>query len=403
MDAASSKDAGAADESSPLKPSEPMSGEGRRRRVSYGCMLNAEEVEITKESLAKTYNIEELVTWRVFLVEKGTVLQCWLLWKQTGTMAILFWGVFICMYFNRFRNFSEFVGSEGSIRAFIAMFSTLIGLLLSFFTALNLARWWQMRTEVEAMNEGCKKLTMLVSQITNDSDLLASIHRYARASLFLVFAASRTRGGSGLDPRLEALKLGLLTEDEASKLEEMNPYMTFVQAETLWVWLAAAMTQLHEQGLTKGAPHYNQLLMACDQGRSGVPSIQAFLETPIPLGYVHLLCLMVKLHNLILTILMALTSVMLSGGEKGFQAVGVFRTAFRAFFMPFLYNAILILNCEVTDPFGEDVMDFDFNRFDINMLSSAKSYHKAAETCPDWLQGKTFAPPVRAEKAATAV
>ena len=53
---------------------------------------------------------------------------------------------------------------------------------------------------------------------------------------------------------------------------------------------------------------------------------------------------MVKLHNFILSVLMALASVMLAAGAAGFNPVGVFRTAFRAFFMPFLYNAILILN-----------------------------------------------------------
>lgn len=247
------------------------------------------------------------------------------------------------------------------------------------------------------MQEGCKKLTLLASQVTKDEIFLETIHRYARAALFLIFAGSRNKDDAK-DPRLEALKAGLLTEDEAQKLEMMNPHMTFVQAETLWVWLANAVTQLHDQGLSKGPPHYCQMLAAVDQGRNGIPDIQAYLETPIPLGYVHLLCLMVKLHNFILTILMALASVMLAGGEKGFQAVGVFRTAFRAFFMPFLYNAILILNMEVSDPFGEDAMDFDFCRYDVNMLMTAKSFTTATKCYPDWLIDKKSGNPRKFQK-----
>merc|ERR1719238_2068091 len=95
---------------------------------------------------------------------------------------------------------------------------------------------------------------------------------------------------------------------------------------------------------------------------------------------------MVKFHNLLLNLLMAMASVMLAGGQKGFQAVGVFRTAFRAFFMPFLYNAILILNSEVTDPFGADAADFNFNMYDVNMLMSTNSFRKAAEQVPDCLR-----------------
>merc|ERR1719399_2703140 len=110
-------------------------------------------------------------------------------------------------------------------------------------------------------------------------------------------------------------------------------------------------------------------MSCCEKRRAAVADIQSFLETPIPLGYVHLLCLMVKLHNFILTVLMALACVMLAGGHNGVQPVGMFRTSFRAFFMPFLYNAILILNQEVTDPFGGDAGDFNWDLYDTGMLA----------------------------------
>merc|ERR1719456_1083901 len=100
------------------------------------------------------------------------------------------------------------------------------------------------------------------------------------------------------------------------------------------------------------------------------------------MGYVHLLCLMVKLHNVILTILMALLAVMHAGGKRGWDEVALFRTCFRAFFMPFLYNAILILNAEVSDPFGNDAADFAFSNYDVGILMSAKSYMKARKNLP---------------------
>jgi len=354
------------------------------------------------EGVSATYDLSTLITWRVFGVLDGTVLQCRTLWIETATTAVLYWLVFGILYNYRFDGFSLMVGKESTIRAFIAMFSTLIGLLLSFYTALNLGRWWSMRMGVQNIEEGCKQLVMLVSQgCSDDQVLLETISRYGRASLFMIFAASQNTQ-DGPAPRIKAVNAGLLLEEEAAKLELLNPHMPFVHAETVWVWLANVVTRLHDQGLTKGAPHYCSLLGAVEKGRMGVAQIQSYLETPIPLGYVHLLCLMVKLHNFILTILMALACVMLAGGQKGLQPVGMFRTSFRAFFMPFLYNAILILNQEVSDPFGGDAGDFSWTGMHMNIKMSALSYAQAGKHLPLWVTDHDFKP-IAKDKASDVV
>jgi predicted membrane chloride channel (bestrophin family) len=354
----------------------------------------AEKEIMEDDGIPRLYDVNSLITFRVFGHFNGTVFQSKTLWMETGMTAILYWSVFAVLASLRWKGFSEFIGKESTIRAFIAMFSTLIGLLLSFYTALNLGRWWQMRMAVQHIVEGSKKLTMMVSCCTQDPVMLQPINRYARASLFLIFAASQMEEGKDV-PRVQAVKAGLLTQEEGDKLEKANAHMTFVQAETLWTWLASAVTKLHKQGLSQGAPHYCALMGAVEEGRGGCASIQAFLETPIPLGYVHLLCAMVKLHNAILTVLMAMTSVMLAGGAQGFQPVGVFRTAFRAFFMPFLYNAILILNSEVTDPFGGDPGDFDWSNYDVNLRMSGESYVKASGDLPESISQFKAEPPAK--------
>jgi len=359
----------------------------------YGSTSNEAKEIMQEQAVYGRYDYEKLATIKVFGVVKKTVLEEGTLWKETGVWAMLFWAVFGYVYWKRPEGFSGILGSEAGIRAFLMMFSTLIGLLLSFYTALSLGRWWQMRLGVQQIGDAAKKLTMMLSQgVTDDEVLLGTIHRYARASLFLIFCASQHEEGA--EPPLDrAFARGLLHEEEADKLKKLNPNMTFVQAETLWVWLANAVSRLNAQGLTKGPPHYCLLMGAVEQGRAGVTNIQTHLDTPIPFGYVHLLCLMVKLHNFLVTILLALTSVMLSGGAEGFRPVGVFRTAFRAFFMPFLYNSILILNSDVTDPFGADAGDFDFQAYDVNIAMSAQSSTHAKDHLPDWIANAQFKPP----------
>jgi len=377
-------------------PFGPVSKKDTKKRVStlqtesYG-LVDEHEVDLQNdEGVSHVYDVKSLTTLKVFVVASGTVLCSSTLWKETAMMAFVYWFAFIPGYYFRWKGFSEFVGKESTIRAFIAMFSTLIGLLLSFYTALNLGRWWQLRMAVQNIQEGSKKLTMLVSQgCTQDRVLLQTINRYARASLYLIFAASQMEDGQD-SPRVKAVKSGFLTQEESDNLGKLNPHMTFVQAETLWVWLANVVTRLHDQGLTKGAPHYCALLAAVDQGRSGICDVQTYLETPIPVGYVHLLCLMVKLHNVILTILMAMVAVMLAGGSKGINEVAMFRVSVRAFFMPFLYNALLVLNAEVADPFGGDEGDFDWSNFDTNLAMSGKSYAAAADLLPNILANKQY-------------
>lgn len=360
------------------KETEPLLKESKEDEESYG---GADEVN------GRGYDIEKLVSLSVFSVFDGTVFKSRTLWMETALNGVIYWSVFIGVYNYRWKGFSDFVGKESTIRAFIAMFSTLIGLLLSFYTALNLGRWWQMRLSVQHIVEGNKKLIMMVAQCHSDPVVLATMNRYARASMFLIFAASQMEEGDE-KPVHKAVKKGLLTQEECEKLQKASPHLTFVQAETLWVWLASWVTKLHNAGCTKGPPHYCALMGSVEEGRQGVANIQSYLETPIPLGYVHLLCLMVKLHNMILNVLMAMASVMLAGGAGGFDQVGVCRTAFRAFFMPFLYNAILILNSDITDPFGGDASDFDWTNYDANLRLSSESFVQTVDNLPkcigDW-------------------
>jgi hypothetical protein len=356
----------------------------------YGAM-NDEQVEmLTSKGVVGRYDYESLASYKVLGVTTGTVLRNVDLWKETLAMALMFWIVFGFVFFHRWDGFSNVIGSEAGIRAFIAMFSTLICLLLSFYTALTLGRWWQMRLAIEQIQDGCKELTMILSQsVSDDEVLLDGIQRYARASLYLIFLVAQHED-SDIQPLQTIHNQGVITSEEYEKMMRICPHSCFVQAETFWVWLGNAVTRAHKQGLTQGAPHYCQLMKAVDSGRSGVTKVKSYLDTPIPIGYVHLLCFIVKLHNIILTIMSALLAVMFSGGDSGVQVVSIFRTSFKAFFMPFLYNSILFLNAECTDPFGGDPGDFNWNIYDVNLTASVKSYANAAQNLPDWVLTTKF-------------
>jgi predicted membrane chloride channel (bestrophin family) len=340
------------------------------------CYLDTNEEGETKLG---GYDVQKLTTMRVFYVYTGTVLESPILWIEMTVIAVIYFLTFTVLMRYRWQGFSEFVGSDTEVRAFISMFSTLIGLLLSFYTSLNIGRWWNMRTTgVENIAQGASKLTILLSQgVTRNAEILNAVRRYAIASLMLFFL--KDEDGQEQTDRL--VKREILTEDEAKQLANVGDCECYPEA--LWVWLANIVTQCNQAGLVKGPPHYCALLAAVQEGRQGAAVIKTFLGTPIPMGYVHLLGLMVKLHNVILALLMALVSVKHAGR---YDSVSTARAVFRCFFMPFLYNSILIINDELTDPFGRDMSDFPAHVICRRLHSDLQSFVEMGDNLPDWIE-----------------
>jgi len=339
------------------------------------CRFDTNEEGIT--TLAD-YNVQKLTTMRVFFVTTGTALESPILWIEMSVIAIVYWGTFAVLMHFRWEGFNEFVGSDTDVRAFIEMFSTLIGLLLSFYTSLNIARWWSLRTQgVAGIAQGASKLTILLSQgVTRNTEILEAVRRYALGSLMLLFHKDEED-----EKQLEFL-VGreILTQSEADKLWQAGDGRCYPEA--LWVWLAHIVTRCHQAGLVDGPPHYCALLAAVDEGRTGASAIKTNMETPIPMGYVHLLGLMVKLHNVILAVLMALVSVKHAGNK---DSVATIRAMFRCFFMPLLYNAILIINDELTDPFGKDVSDFPAHVLCRRLFDDVTSFVEMGDHLPEWI------------------
>lgn len=333
----------------------------------------------------QSYDVQKLTTVRVFLAFSGTVLTDVILWVETILNALVFWTIFAGVMYLHWDGLEKFVGKESNIRSFIAMFTTLVGLLLSFYTSLNIRRWWDMRMlGVGGIWQASSKLTLQISQgVTRDPDVLDAIWRYAAGSLAFLFLMRRKTPDD----------LGMLVEQKLLTPAEMQQMMrtpAAQRAEAIWSWLGAMVSQLHEQKMISGPPQYAGLMNTVDDGRGGANVINSYLETPIPMAYIHLLGLMVKLHNVMVAMLMGILSAKhaMSGDE-----LGAFRTMFRAFFMPFLYNSILLINDDMTDPFSGDLSDFPLLKLVQGIKEDAKAMVEcgSAENLPAWLlQGKKF-------------
>merc|ERR1719161_2817821 len=140
------------------------------------------------------------------------------------------------------------------------------------------------------------------------------------------------------------IERGVLTDDEVKQLQAYNNNL----AESIWTWNVNIVTQLYKQGLIKTEYQYTYILERAMLGRSGAALIGAQLGTPIPFQYVHLLGLLVKLHNFFVALILGMqmaSSLHESHLMEPIQLVG------RVFLVPFLYNSLLLINEQPGRPF----------------------------------------------------
>ena len=57
----------------------------------------------------------------------------------------------------------------------------------------------------------------------------------------------------------------------------------------------------------------------------------------------------------------------------------------KVFFIPLLYNAILLVNASLADPFGGEVNDFPKSKYERGIESDGLSYVQAGEHLPMWM------------------
>lgn len=327
------------------------------------------------------YDPAPLLSLKVLWTFSGTILKNPLLWIEQFIIMTLFAAVACFWFFNpstttiptMWKAFNE---KDADIRSLCAVMSSMATFLLGFFTSINVARWWRLRTDgIGNMWSASSQLVMFLSQnVTQDEQILMSVTRYARASLMLIFMKHR-----GYDDQLEILETrGILTVDEVDQLKKWNNNL----AESIWTWTSHMLYMLYDQGLIRSEQEFVFLLDRVNKGRAGAALICSQLGTPIPMQYTHFIGLMVKIHNVGVAILMG---TVMAGNVHLERHMMCLTIALRVFFLPMLYNAILFINEEIMNPFSGDFMDFPMCKYDEGIASDGRSYMEAGRNLPTWM------------------
>lgn len=327
---------------------------------------------------------------RVFSAVYGTILQDSVLMVEQifNTLIFIACAVPVYLYFNREmdnvntggHSLRRWINSQESrMREFAMIMTVLASLLLSFYTAMAVGRWWAIRAKgVGGIKAAAMELEMLISQaVTQEPQVLDAIRRYARTSLVLVFLWRR--GLLGADQaKAELIKQGLLTDQEASQLSKWNHCLH----ETIWGWQSVIVCVLWREGKIHSDQLLRTLLERCSDGRSAIQCIHTHLAVKIPMQYVQLLGFLVKMHNVILSVIMG---ALFGAAVRNAEIIICCQLVGRTLILPFLFNAILLINAELSDPFDGGPTDFPCLAYSNGLEKDGSSIVKASQNFPEWM------------------
>jgi len=359
--------------------------------TAYGTACHAEFVKVPhgRDFCLKDYEPMKLSSFRVCFSTRGTILEEPVLWIEQLILFLIFAAAALPVYIY-FKE--EAVGSEDSVRRFVreqegkmrafAMIMTgLCVFLLSFYTSIIVGRWWTMRSGgIGAIKAATVDLELLLYQsVTQDQRILEAVRKYGRTSMLLIFMWRRKQLDEPTMRQLLCNKHELLTDEEATALLAWKHCLH----ETIWAWQAAIVNNLHKQGKIKSDQLYGILLQKCLDGRSAAQLIHTHLAVRVPMQYVHVLGLLVKMHNFVLS---AIMGVLFGAAWSNGLYIICLQLWGRLCILPFLFNAILLINCELADPFDGSETDFPGEVYQMNLDLDCKKMIEATDRVPKWLQ-----------------
>merc|ERR1719313_1779109 len=104
----------------------------------------------------------------------------------------------------------------------------------------------------------------------------------------------------------------------------------------------------------------NMLYMDLRMGMEGIHTLHQYLFTQMPFPYVHMITLLVNIHNLVVAFVGGLTCGVRLHSKDGFGAMA---QLLQVLIVPSLYQGLMLVCRLLSDPMGDDIIDFPIMDF----------------------------------------
>ena len=252
------------------------------------------------------YDAKGLSQFGVCYMFKGTFLGSRFVWHQAVVLICLQIGLAILCVLS-WSDPKEIPTDVISKCATIT--NALVGFLLSLFVRMSVRRWWTMREQcLGGLFAAFDQVNLLLcmyhrSDSAYDKWLLETFARYSLACHELVYVVAERDGDCMLPHEYVLTDLvdnGQITDKELAKLTHVK-----FKAMLVWAWCASLLTDYAI--LPPSATR--QMTDAVERGRGAIQGIFTYVETLLPMTYIHIVIFIVKFTVLLL----ALQAGMVSG------------------------------------------------------------------------------------------
>lgn len=304
-----------------------------------------------------TYNLEKLVALGGMLTvfTRGTIFTL-----DTGILQQFFEiiigssSIALAMWFGIGRDQIPTV-ETGNLEDLAVYLGGFVPFVLGLYVALCLSRWWTLRVEALGnLFDAAANASMLVCcNLPNKkfSKIRKCVVKWGLASVVLLVKAARDD-----DNISDMVPKGYLTEDEVAVIRKQSPYG---RAMLMWAWIMRIAQESYHQasGPPPHAPKWLMVASTCLQARDAIQTIFTYLRTQLPFTYVHLITLLVNLHNVVNTVKCSAVFMVAICSEPRQNQRALYQIIMMIL-LPVCYQGLLTISYIIHDPFGEDLLDF---------------------------------------------
>lgn len=340
-----------------------------------------ERAQLKRHGITDTmkYETKGLTTWEAFQITYTTVWvnpELWRMMSRLAGVTVVFCIITVLCIPNpeRLR-----VAKFTSVSKFL---NVVCGLLMGFFLTSSMSRWYSCIEGYLALLDAIWNLQMQFIALGVPEKEMILCMRYGFGSAWLLYGQLLAEA-QGTDNVQEEVWTKLMNKPARIDRTMKTMLLSKVEVEVLkltrdppammWVWLAALMGRLAQDGWIPpmASPTYGRIMNLCQDAHSSIREVRASISVHPPLAYTHMLATLIHINNLINALTFGIVSGLAIGTAlirkslhfytprhdpsrrdvaQDWQNMAV--TFLYCFFGPLLYQSLLLLSMHLAQPFA---------------------------------------------------